>query len=120
MITGELDDAGGGAARGWKESLPIAAALAGYRREWLPGDVAGGISACVVMIPGQADFLATLYTFGAMLSFTIAHLAVIRLRRTQPDAHRPYVGHAAFARAADEDFALLHFGDEVLRRRFRF
>jgi APA family basic amino acid/polyamine antiporter len=39
-----------------------------------------GLVACLVMIPGQADFLGTLYTFGAMLSFTIAHLALIGLR----------------------------------------
>jgi APA family basic amino acid/polyamine antiporter len=39
-----------------------------------------GLVACVVIIPGQADFLGTLYTFGAMLSFTIAHVALIGLR----------------------------------------
>jgi APA family basic amino acid/polyamine antiporter len=39
-----------------------------------------GLVACVVMLPGQADFLGTLYTFGAMLSFTIAHMALIGLR----------------------------------------
>ena len=39
-----------------------------------------GAIACVVMIPGQANFLATLYAFGAMLSFTIAHVSLIGLR----------------------------------------
>jgi APA family basic amino acid/polyamine antiporter len=39
-----------------------------------------GLVACLVMIPGQADFLGTLYTFGAMLSFTIAHMALVGLR----------------------------------------
>jgi len=39
-----------------------------------------GAIACIVMIPGQADFLATLYAFGAMLSFTIAHVSLIALR----------------------------------------
>ncbi len=39
-----------------------------------------GAIACLVMIPGQADFLATLYAFGAMLSFTIAHISLIALR----------------------------------------
>src|SRR3954465_5006835 len=33
--------------------------------------------ACITIIPGQADFLATVYAFGAMLSFTIAHAAVV-------------------------------------------
>ena len=44
------------------------------------------------MIPGQADFLGNMYAFGAMLSFTIAHLAVIRLRIKDPDRERPYRG----------------------------
>jgi APA family basic amino acid/polyamine antiporter len=39
-----------------------------------------GLIACLVIIPGQAEFLGTLYAFGAMLSFTIAHLALIGLR----------------------------------------
>jgi APA family basic amino acid/polyamine antiporter len=33
-----------------------------------------------------------MYAFGAMLSFTIAHVSVIRLRLTQPDHERPYRG----------------------------
>ena len=33
-----------------------------------------------------------MYAFGAMLSFTIAHLAVIRLRISDPDRRRPYRG----------------------------
>jgi APA family basic amino acid/polyamine antiporter len=48
------------------------------------------IVACVTIIPGQASFLGTIYAFGAMLSFTIAHAALIRLRVTQPDEKRPY------------------------------
>ncbi len=39
-----------------------------------------GAISCVVMIPGQAEFLGTLYAFGAMLSFTIAHVSLIGLR----------------------------------------
>ena len=39
-----------------------------------------GAIACIVMIPGQAEFLGTLYAFGAMLSFTIAHVSLIGLR----------------------------------------
>ena len=42
--------------------------------------------------PGQAAFLGNLYAFGAMLSFTIAHVSVIRLRATQADFDRPYRG----------------------------
>jgi APA family basic amino acid/polyamine antiporter len=48
--------------------------------------------ACLTILPGEADFLGTIYAFGAMLSFTIAHLAVIALRIKRPDADRPYRG----------------------------
>jgi APA family basic amino acid/polyamine antiporter len=51
-----------------------------------------GFIACLTILPGQADFLAQVYAFGAMLSFTIAHISVIQLRRTQPDKPRPFRG----------------------------
>jgi APA family basic amino acid/polyamine antiporter len=51
-----------------------------------------GIAACLTMLPGQAEFLGTVYAFGAMLSFTVAHASVIALRVTQPDLPRPYRG----------------------------
>jgi basic amino acid/polyamine antiporter, APA family len=51
-----------------------------------------GLVACLTILPGQADFLGTIYAFGAMLSFTIAHLAVIALRIKEPDRERPYRG----------------------------
>jgi basic amino acid/polyamine antiporter, APA family len=54
-----------------------------------------GLVACITILPGQADFLGTIYAFGAMLSFTIAHLAVIALRVKQPDKERPYRGPGA-------------------------
>ncbi|MET0817376.1 MAG: universal stress protein [Solirubrobacteraceae bacterium] len=46
--------------------------------------------AALALLPGQADFLGAIYAFGAMLSFSMAHLAVLRLRVTQPDKERPY------------------------------
>jgi APA family basic amino acid/polyamine antiporter len=39
-----------------------------------------GLIGCLVMLPGQEDFLGTLYAFGAMLSFTIAHTSLVGLR----------------------------------------
>jgi APA family basic amino acid/polyamine antiporter len=44
------------------------------------GIIVFGLIACVVMIPGQEEFLGTLYAFGAMLSFTIAHASLVGLR----------------------------------------
>ena len=49
-----------------------------------------GFVACLTILPGQADFLGTVYAFGAMLSFTIAHMALIALRVKFPDLERPY------------------------------
>jgi APA family basic amino acid/polyamine antiporter len=44
--------------------------------------------AALTMVPGQTDFLATMYSFGAMLSFTVAHISVLRLRQRFPDMKR--------------------------------
>jgi APA family basic amino acid/polyamine antiporter len=46
--------------------------------------------ACVALLPGQAEFLGAIYAFGAMLSFSMAHLALIRLRAKRPEVPRPY------------------------------
>jgi APA family basic amino acid/polyamine antiporter len=62
-----------------------------FRTPWIGIVVFGGV-ACLTLIPGKADFLGNMYAFGAMLSFTIAHLSVIRLRITQPEHARPYRG----------------------------
>jgi APA family basic amino acid/polyamine antiporter len=62
-----------------------------YGTPWI-GIVVFGVIACVTLLPGKAEFLGNMYAFGAMLSFTIAHAAVIRLRLAQPDRERPYRG----------------------------
>ncbi len=49
-----------------------------------------GLVACVAILPGQADFLGVIYAFGAMLSFTMAHLALIKLRVSHPEVERPW------------------------------
>jgi APA family basic amino acid/polyamine antiporter len=53
---------------------------------WLALIVFAGVGTTVFLLSGQVDFLGRMYAFGAMLSFTIAHAAVIQLRRRQPDA----------------------------------
>ena len=62
-----------------------------YRTPWIGIIVFSGL-AILVTLPGQAKFLGSVYSFGALLSFTMAHLAVIRLRMTKPDFPRPYRG----------------------------
>jgi basic amino acid/polyamine antiporter, APA family len=46
--------------------------------------------AVITLIPGETDLLATMYSFGAMLSFTVAHVSVIRLRQYRADVERPW------------------------------
>jgi APA family basic amino acid/polyamine antiporter len=62
-----------------------------YRTPWIGILVFSGV-AILTLLPGQADFLGLMYAFGAMLSFTIAHASVIRLRLKLPDFQRPYRG----------------------------
>ena len=60
-----------------------------YRTPWFT-IVVFSVFAGVLLIPGQTDFLGNLYSFGAMLSFTTAHAAVIALRFKEPALERPY------------------------------
>jgi len=48
------------------------------------------LSAAVLIGPGRIELLAELYSFGAMLAFTIAHISIIALRFREPDLERPY------------------------------
>ena len=51
-----------------------------FKTPWLSLVVFAGLLSIIVLLPGQTTFLGDMYAFGAMLSFTIAHLAVIALR----------------------------------------
>src|SRR6266508_812964 len=51
-----------------------------FKTPWISLIVFAGIASIATLLPGQVDFLGTLYSFGAMLSFTIAHFAIIALR----------------------------------------
>src|SRR5438270_10767600 len=48
------------------------------------------ILAALLILPGDTTLLGNLYSFGAMLSFTTAHVAVVALRFKDPDRERPY------------------------------
>jgi basic amino acid/polyamine antiporter, APA family len=50
---------------------------------WLSLVVFAGIAPTLFLLSGQVDFLGRMYAFGAMLSFTIAHIAVAKLRSKQ-------------------------------------
>jgi APA family basic amino acid/polyamine antiporter len=62
-----------------------------FRTPWIGILVFAG-AAIVLILPGQEVFLGNIYSFGALLSFTMAHASVARLRATRPDAVRPYRG----------------------------
>ena len=48
------------------------------------------IVASIALLPGQADLLATMYSFGAMLSFTVAHVSVLWMRRRHSGVERKW------------------------------
>jgi APA family basic amino acid/polyamine antiporter len=60
-----------------------------YRTPWFT-IVVFSVFAGVLLIPGKTDFLGNLYSYGAMLSFTTAHAAVVALRFKEPERERPY------------------------------
>jgi APA family basic amino acid/polyamine antiporter len=86
-----------------------------FSTPWVGILLFGGV-ACVTIIPGKAEFLGNLYAFGAMLSFTMAHLSVIRLRVKEPDRPRPYRGPGTLRVAGRElpVFALLGLAGTAL------
>jgi basic amino acid/polyamine antiporter, APA family len=62
-------------------------------RRYTTPHVAIGIAAVLafgLVVPGDIEFLAGVYAFGALLAISIAHLAVIRLRVVEPERERPY------------------------------
>jgi APA family basic amino acid/polyamine antiporter len=60
-----------------------------YRTPWFT-IVFFSILAGILILPGKTSLLGNLYSFGAMLSFTTAHVALIVLRYKDPDRERPY------------------------------
>ena len=67
-----------------------------YRTPWIGIIVFSG-AAIVLILPGQETLLGSVYSFGALLSFTMAHASVARLRAKRPDIARPYRGSGQHA-----------------------
>ncbi|HEU0246712.1 MAG TPA: universal stress protein [Gaiellaceae bacterium] len=84
----------------------ITYAMAGYRQlpetfrrlhpklktPWLSLVVFAGFVSILTLLPGQVDFLGTMYSFGAMLSFTIAHVSLVVLRYRGRDEELAFRG----------------------------
>src|ERR1051325_4816938 len=62
-----------------------------FRTPWI-GILVFSTFAILVTLPGQEVFLGAIYSFGALLSFTMAHASVFRLRIKLPDFPRAYRG----------------------------
>jgi basic amino acid/polyamine antiporter, APA family len=61
-----------------------------FRTPWLSLVVFAGIAPTLFVLSGQVDFLGRMYAFGAMLSFTIAHVSVTALRIRKSDEDTPW------------------------------
>jgi APA family basic amino acid/polyamine antiporter len=60
-----------------------------FRTPWFTLVFFSGLAGILILY-GNTNVLGNLYSFGAMLSFTTAHAAVIALRIKDPDRERPY------------------------------
>jgi APA family basic amino acid/polyamine antiporter len=56
-----------------------------FKTPWLSLVVFAGIAPILVILPGSVNFVGTLYSLGATLSFTIAHTSLVRLRIADGD-----------------------------------
>jgi basic amino acid/polyamine antiporter, APA family len=56
-----------------------------FKTPWLSLVIFAGLISILTLLPGRTTFLGTMYSFGAMLSFTIAHVAVVGLRYRRRD-----------------------------------
>jgi APA family basic amino acid/polyamine antiporter len=56
-----------------------------FKTPWLSLIVFAAAIPIAVLLPGRVNFLGTMYSFGAMLSFTIAHASIIQLRRRKQE-----------------------------------
>jgi APA family basic amino acid/polyamine antiporter len=51
-----------------------------FKTPWLSLVLFAGIAPIALILPGDVNFIGTLYSLGATLSFTVAHASIVRLR----------------------------------------
>ena len=62
-----------------------------YKTPWLSLVLFAGIAPIILILPGDVNFVGTLYSLGATLSFTVAHFSIVRMRiRDRSDVEIPY------------------------------
>src|SRR6266576_2702046 len=63
-----------------------------FKTPWISLIFFAGILSILTLLPGKVNFLGTMYSFGAMLSFTIAHVSLIALRAKKPNEELVFRG----------------------------
>ena len=51
-----------------------------FKTPWLSLVIFAGIAPILILLPGDVNFVGTLYSLGATLSFTVAHASLVRIR----------------------------------------
>jgi APA family basic amino acid/polyamine antiporter len=81
---------------GRHQMLPHAFGTFGRRSTLPPAAILGAAAASSTLVVlaaavgNEVRFLASLYSFGVLITFAIAQAAVVRLRFTEPDLERPF------------------------------
>jgi basic amino acid/polyamine antiporter, APA family len=63
-----------------------------FKTPWIALVVFAGLVSIATLLPGRVDFLGTMYSFGAMLSFATAHISLIVLRYRRRDEELVFRG----------------------------
>jgi basic amino acid/polyamine antiporter, APA family len=61
-----------------------------FKTPWLSLVLFAGVAPILVILPGDVNFVGTLYSLGATLSFTVAHASIVRLRMADAGGEVPY------------------------------
>jgi APA family basic amino acid/polyamine antiporter len=56
-----------------------------FKTPWLALVLFAGVAPIAILLPGDVNFVGTLYSFGATFSFTVAHASIVRLRMLPAD-----------------------------------
>ena len=64
-----------------------------FKTPWLALVVFACIAPILILLPGDVNFVGTLYSFGATFSFTVAHASIVRMRML-PAAEDARIGRA--------------------------
>jgi basic amino acid/polyamine antiporter, APA family len=64
-----------------------------FKTPWLALVLFAGVAPIAILLPGDVNFVGTLYSFGATFSFTVAHASIVRLRM-KPAREEEMLGRA--------------------------